>query len=162
MTIDTQAKWSTLNAKVANDKLKFDGIDSFAKPSTRDIFSCSTSPFASIGGELGLLTARISAGFNRSTFLCEDVHPNDEKVCDYYKHPITNHYARLVHEANLDGRGYAFLYNDVSGEKDVYQSGFVNENPKQFIVGNWMSTWFRWRTRNAVLSCKRAYLLILT
>jgi len=113
---------------------KFDGIDSFAKPSTRDIFSCSTSPFASIGGELGLLTARISAGFNRSTLLREDVHPNDEKVCDYYKHPITNHYARLVHEANLDGRGYAFLYNDVSGEKDVYQSGFVNENPKQFIV----------------------------
>jgi hypothetical protein len=70
---------------------------------------------------------------NRSTLLINDVHPNDEKVENYYKDQVTNHYARLVHEANIDGRGYAFPYDDVPGE-GVDQSGFVNGNPKEFIV----------------------------
>jgi hypothetical protein len=134
LTIDTQAQWSQLKAKVSNEKLEFPDIGSFAKPSTGDIFSCSTGPFASNVGALGPLTARISAGLNRSTLHNDHVHPNDEKVSDYYKHPITNHYARLIHEANQDGRGYAFPYDDVSGGKDVDQSGFVNGNPKAFIV----------------------------
>jgi len=134
LTVDTQAQWSKLNAKVVDDKLHFPDIGSFAKPSTGDIFGCSSGPFADNTGALGPLTARISAGFNRSTLHNEHVHPCDEKVSDYYKHPITNHYARLVHEANLDGRGYAFPYDDVSGGQDVDQSGFVNGNPKAFIV----------------------------
>jgi len=134
LTIDTQAQWSQLKAKVSNGKLEFPDIGSFAKPSTGDIFSCSTGPFASNVGALGPLTARISAGLNRSTLHNDHVHPNDEKVSDYYKHPITNHYARLIHEANQDGRGYAFPYDDVSGGKDVDQSGFVNGNPRAFIV----------------------------
>ena len=32
----------------------------------------------------------------------------------YYQDPITNHYARLVHEHLKDGRGYAFAYDDVN------------------------------------------------
>ena len=122
-----------MKAKVSNDKLEFPDIGSFAKPTTAGTFSCSIIPFASNVGALGPLTARISAGLNRSTLLNDNVHPNDQKAEDYYTHPITNHYARLVHEANLDGRGYAFPYDDVPG-KGVDQSGFVSGNPKSFVV----------------------------
>jgi len=133
LTVNTQAQWGALQAKVSDDKLVFQGGACFVKPSTGDIFGCSSGPFASNEGALGPLTARITAGFNRSTLLSNDNHPDGETSENYYKHPITNHYARLVHEANKDGRGYAFPYDDVSGG-GIDQSGFVNGSPKSFVV----------------------------
>lgn len=108
LTVDTQAQWATLSASVVNDLLTFPGIGTFSKPCSTDIFSCSTGPFASNVGALGPLTARISAAFNRSTLLLDAVQPEGVDVSDFYKEHITNHYARLLHTANLDGRGYAF------------------------------------------------------
>lgn len=134
LTVDTQAQWGRVSAQVSNNTLNFPGIGSFAKPATADIFSCSTGPFASNAGALGPLTARISAGFNRSTLLQNVVHPAEEPISSYYSHAITNHYSRLVHAANLDGRGYAFPYDDVPGSGGVDQSGFVNGQPKSFLV----------------------------
>lgn len=132
LTVDTQAQWGKLEGRVVSGKLEFNGIGSFEKPSTQDIFSCSTGPFASNVGALGPLTARISAGLNRSTLLRDGVHPG-HGADGHYKESITNHYSRLVHEANIDGRGYAFPYDDVSGG-GVDQSGFVNAAPKEFVV----------------------------
>lgn len=134
MLVDTQAQWGQVSGTVQNNILTFPGIGTFAKPSTADIFSCSTGPFASNIGALGPLTARISAGFNRSTLLENVVHPDQEQISSYYAQPITNHYAALVHSANLDGRGYAFPYDDVPGAGGVDQSGFVNGPPKEFLV----------------------------
>jgi hypothetical protein len=134
LSVDTQAQWGKIDATVVNDALEFPGIGKFGRPSSADIFSCSTGPFTSNVGALGPLTARISAAFNRSTLLTNDVHPINEKVENYYQHKITNHYARLVHEANIDGRGYAFPYDDVSAPGGIDQSGFVNGNPKAFKV----------------------------
>jgi len=133
LVVDTQAQWGQLSGRVVDGKLTFVGQGSFSKPNTQDIFSCSTGPFADNAGAMGPLTARISAAFNRSTMLTGAVHPNDERVADYYKVPITNHYSRLVHNANIDGRGYAFPYDDVPGI-GVDQSGFVNGNPMEFVV----------------------------
>ena len=134
LTVDTQAQWGKLTAKVRDGSLKFDGMGSFGKPSTSDIFGCSSGPFASNEGALGPLTARICAGLNRSTLLSNDVHPNNEKVSEYYKHKVTNHYSRLVHGANIDGRGYAFPYDDVPAPGGIDQSGFVSGCPKSFTV----------------------------
>ena len=133
LTVDTQAQWGKIQAKTSNNNLEFEGVGAFSKPSSADIFGCSSGPFASNEGARGPLTARLCAALNRSTLLINDVHPNNEKVENYYKDQVTNHYARLVHEANIDGRGYAFPYDDVPGE-GVDQSGFVNGNPKEFIV----------------------------
>ncbi|PQE33941.1 glucanase B protein [Rutstroemia sp. NJR-2017a WRK4] len=134
LTVHTQAEWGEVQGQVKNGELTFPGLGSFAKPSTADIFSCSTGPFANNAGATGPLTARISAALNRSTLICNDCHPTNEKISEYYKHPITNHYARLVHEANHDGRGYAFPYDDVSSGREVDQSGFVSGWPKAFSV----------------------------
>lgn len=134
LSVDTQAEWGKLCAKVCNGSLEFQAVGSFSKPSTSDIFSCSSGPFADNTGALGPLTARICAGLNRSTLFSNDVHPNNEKVSQYYKHKVTNHYARLVHEANIDGRGYAFPYDDVPAPGGIDQSGFVNGCPKSFTV----------------------------
>ncbi|RDW72961.1 glycoside hydrolase family 64 protein [Coleophoma cylindrospora] len=137
LTVDTQAEWGKVEGRVHGDELKFDKVGaSFNKPSTGDIFGCSSGPFANNAGAAGPLTARISAALNRSTLLDNDSHPHKEKVENYYQHQVTNHYARLVHEANKDGRGYAFPYDDVApGGGGIDQSGFVSDgNPKTFTV----------------------------
>jgi hypothetical protein len=164
LQIDTQAQWGVVSGKVVNGLLTFTGVGTFAQPGTRDIFSCSTGPFAASPtntGEMGNIGARLAAAFNRSTLLIDSVQPDDEiigsvstflpnfnqnpthnstlmlpaHVCaksitdsslpQYYATSPTNHYARIVHAANLDGRGYAFPYDDVGPSGGADQSGSI-------------------------------------
>ena len=135
LTVDTQASWGSVTGKVSGGQLTFSGVGSFAQPSAADIFSCSTGPFANASGEMGALIARISAAFNRTTLLTDTNQPDGENPANYYKNSITNHYARIVHAANLDGRGYAFPYDDVTPNGGVDQSGFVADpNPTLWTI----------------------------
>ena len=72
LRINTQAQWGTVEGRVTNGILGFGAIGGFGKPSARDVFSCSTGPFA-VGGNaaLGNIAARVSAGFNRRLVLSE-------------------------------------------------------------------------------------------
>jgi hypothetical protein len=79
--------------------------------------------------------ARISAAFNRSTLLIDTNQPDGENPANYYQNAVTNHYARIVHAANLDGRGYAFPYDDVTPNGGTDQSGFVSDpNPTLLTI----------------------------
>jgi hypothetical protein len=126
LTVDTQASYGSLSGTVSGGVLTFPNAGSFAQPSTGDIFSCSSGPFANTAGAMGPLVARISAAFNRTTLLIDSDQPDDENPANYYKNSITNHYARIVHAANLDGLGYAFPYDDVTPNGGVNQSGAVS------------------------------------
>jgi len=135
LTVDTQASWGSVSGTVSGGVLNFPGVGTFAQPSAADIFSCSTGPFANASGEMGALIARISAAFNRTTLLTDTDQPDSEKPANYYTNSITNHYARIVHAANLDGRGYAFPYDDVAPAGGVDQSGYVADpNPTLLTV----------------------------
>lgn len=111
--------------------LTFPGVGTFAKPTAGDVFSCSTGPFgnypdASTREGMGNIGARIAASLNRSTLLANPQQPDGEQVSQYYAVAgATNHYSRIVHEVNLDGRGYAFPYDDVvpSGSGQPEQAG---------------------------------------
>lgn len=137
LSIDTQAEWGTVNGRVSSNLLTFPNVGTFARPSSADIFSCSTGPFAARDtntAEMGALTARISAAFNRSTLLDNTIQPSGGPS-QYYQNAITNHYSRIVHAANLDGRGYAFPYDDVAPSGGEDQSGAVHDpNPQLLTV----------------------------
>jgi hypothetical protein len=61
--------------------------------------------------------------------------PDDEEVSTYYTNSTTNHYARIVHAANVDGRGYCFPYDDVTPTGGADQSGYVADpTPANFLV----------------------------
>ena len=153
LTIDSQVAWGVFAGRVAadSDALVFpntllfpDAPGAFARPTARDIFSCSTGAFGDYPGDdravavLGNLGARLSAAFNRSTLLLNARQPEGERVETYYRDPITNHYARILHALNLDGRGYAFPYDDVGpagGAGGSDQMGAVaSERPGLFTV----------------------------
>lgn len=131
VSVDTQAQWGTVTGQVdSSANLTFSGVGSFPKPSTGDIFSCSTGAFAAYAtntDEMGNLTARLSAALNRSTLLAYPSQPDGAtSASDYYQTTITNHYSRIVHAVNLDGRGYAFPYDDVAPDGGDDQSGAVS------------------------------------
>lgn len=136
LTIDTQASWGSVNGTVSANVLNFgSSVGSFSQPSSADIFSCSSGPFATTSAEMGAIAARLAAAFNRSTLLTGSVQPDVEVVSDYYTNPITNHYARLLHATYLDGKGYAFPYDDVAPDGGADQSGSLfDANPQLLTV----------------------------
>jgi hypothetical protein len=62
--------------------------------------------------------------------------PNGSNPSEYYKDlGTTNHYSRLVHQVQKDGRGYAFPYDDVvpDGGSDVAGTIFAG-SPTLFTI----------------------------
>ena len=132
LKIDTQAAFGILQGKVAsNNELHLDD-ETFARPSTRDIFNASSGPFVTgPNAKRNAIIPRLNAAFNRSTLLATDSFPAAPDL--HYKHEVTNHYARLVHAVNADGRGYAHPYDDVAPSGGPDQSGFVNDGAPKLL-----------------------------
>jgi Beta-1,3-glucanase len=140
ITVNTQASWGVMTGYTSNDRtsLTFSNCGSFTKPSAADIFGANTGAFAPQAentAQLLNIGARLDAAFNRSTLLIDADQPDNEVVGSYYQNNITNHYARIVHAANLDGRGYCHPYDDVTPDGGLDQSGFVSDGtPASFLV----------------------------
>ena len=117
----------------SNGQLTLSG-ESFTKPSTADIFSSNSGPFATgADSTRNQIIPQLAAAFNRSTLLESNATPTP--VVDFYQNTITNHYARIVHAANVDGKGYAFPYDDVAPSDGTDQSGYVTDpNPQLLTV----------------------------
>ncbi|KAJ6260054.1 Glucan endo-1,3-beta-glucosidase [Drechslerella dactyloides] len=117
LQIDTQCHFGIISGTVddTGELLTVDGLE-FRKPNTKDIFSASSGPFQTgADAKRNAIIPRLNAELNR--------------------HEITNHYARLVHEANVDGRGYAHPYDDVAASAGEDHSGFVNDGaPRRLTI----------------------------
>jgi Beta-1,3-glucanase len=124
MVIDTQTPLGTIHASVKNNLLTCDEL-TFQKPTTHDIWTCNSGPFVvdHRSPKSEAIVPRVAAAFNRSTFLQTPDIPAPRNK--YYLDYITNHYSRICHEVNLDGRGYAFPYDDVQPTGGPDQSGAV-------------------------------------
>jgi hypothetical protein len=138
LTVDTQSQWGTLTGQVVSGELAFGSVGAFPQPSAADIFSCSSGAFGAYstnGDEMGNITARLAAAFNRSTLLINSQQPDGEQVSQYYQNSITNHYSRIVHSVCPDGKGYAFPYDDVDSSDATNVAGTVSDsNPQTFTI----------------------------
>ncbi|WP_116048462.1 beta-1,3-glucanase family protein [Amycolatopsis palatopharyngis] len=116
------------------DELAFvsDGGDRttpFARPSTRDVLFCDgalTSPNDGITGPVGAI---LGAGLNRSTVHSHTDQPTTD-AGSFYRDPITNHYAKILHSNTVDGRAYGFAYDDVA----EFASYVQDTSPSRFTV----------------------------
>lgn len=135
MRINTQAAagWVTGQTDMPRGELVF-GQERFPKPSSADILGCNSGPFTTgPSGHRNSIIPRLAAAFQRSALVGVDEHPSHPST--FYVREPTNHYCRLVHEVNLDGKGYAFAYDDVQPDGGADQSGKVNAgDPQRFIV----------------------------
>ncbi|KAK0710977.1 CBM6-containing protein, partial [Lasiosphaeris hirsuta] len=134
LTLNTQGQWGVLKGQISNGRLSFN-VGSFPQPSAKDVFSCDSGAFTNKNDAMGNVTARLAAAFNRSTLLTNTNQPDGETIGSYYRDNITNHYSRIVHKYNSDGRGYAFPYDDVAPSDRENVAGTVaDQNPGEFVV----------------------------
>lgn len=95
----------------------------FPRPTTTQIFGCTQedgSPFQVIGSNdwtQAEIVPRLCAALHRSTLLIDggEQQPNARITAEqYYSAATTNHYARIIHEHEYEGMGYAFPYDDTN------------------------------------------------
>ncbi|KAK5756959.1 hypothetical protein LTS12_012909 [Elasticomyces elasticus] len=134
MKINTQAGPGILEGKVNSNGELMVGDEAFSKPNSADVFGCNSGPFTTgSSATRNAIIPRLAAAFHRSTLMITEDHPSDPKT--FYPQDPTNHYARLVHEVNIDNKGYAFAYDDVQIDGGEDQSGKVNAgDPVLFTV----------------------------
>ncbi|KAJ3463737.1 hypothetical protein MRS44_008523 [Fusarium solani] len=139
LTINTQTEAGSVSCRVSGEELVCDGDNrGYARPNTKDIWGCNSGPFAIIEGDNAIHTAvvpRLCAAFVRSTLLVDggDVQPS-LGADSYYKNDPTNHYSRIVHSYEVDGRGYAFPYDDVNPDGNENASGVVSGTPNTLTI----------------------------
>jgi hypothetical protein len=134
LRIDTQSSWGTVVGRIGADGLlRFPGVGSFAKPSSFAVFNCSVPPFVTTNDAMGNLTARLTAALNRGTLLANPIQP-DATAGQFYRAPVTNHYARLVHASTAGGDGYAFPYDDVHTDGYNTEGSVVDGKPTRLVV----------------------------
>ncbi|MFE2260519.1 glycoside hydrolase family 64 protein [Streptomyces griseosporeus] len=120
----------TFTGRVRGERLTFDGPApvSFAKPSTRDVLFCDGALAAPNDGTTGPVAAVLGAAFNRSTLLSNPTQPGTDPAT-FYQGTLTNHYARAIHAATVDGKAYGFAFDDVadfaSYVQDTRPTGFT-------------------------------------
>jgi hypothetical protein len=132
ITFDTQMSAGVVKARVQGDRLSV-GRSQFPKPTTQDVLSCDSGSFATGGDrEVNAIIPRIAAAFNRSTLLDTQAFPEDKAL--HYKNQVTNHYSRIVHGLNSDGKGYAFPYDDVQKTGGPDQSGEVHASDATLLT----------------------------
>jgi hypothetical protein len=92
LTINTQASYGNVAGQVVNNVLSYaNNTITFQRPTARDIFGCSTGPFATgANGETNAIIPRLAAAFNRSTLLLSSQQPNGVTPAQYYQNPVTN------------------------------------------------------------------------
>lgn len=133
-SLDTQAQAGTITGSVNSTGELVIGTQSFQKPSTADIFGCNSGPFTTgPDGTRNAIIPRLAAAFVRTTMISQTQQPSAPST--YYKTDPTDHYCRIVHNRNLDKKGYGFAYDDVQPEGGQDQSGKVNDGaPALFTV----------------------------
>ncbi|TKA83573.1 hypothetical protein B0A55_00410 [Friedmanniomyces simplex] len=134
MRINTQAGPGVLEGRINSNGELMIGDEAFGKPNSADVFGCNSGPFTTGPSPTrNAIIPRLAAAFHRSTLLVTEEQPSDPST--FYPQDPTNHYARLVHKVNLDGKGYAFAYDDVQPDGGEDQSGKVNAgDPVLFTV----------------------------
>jgi hypothetical protein len=89
-------------------------VATFQKPSTANVFGCDGALFAPNDLVVGPIARTLCAALNRSTLASITTQPSTDPA-QFYVDVVTNHYARKIHARMVDGRAYAFAFDDVGG-----------------------------------------------
>lgn len=118
LTINTQNTPGNVTCTTGGSAvMTCEGSDvTFAEPTARDIFGCNSGPFAVTGNNVdAAIVPRLCSAFNRATLLLPGGNVQPSLSADsYYNSSPCNYYSKFVHELEVDGKGYAFSYDDVN------------------------------------------------
>jgi hypothetical protein len=143
LIINTQAPPGDVRCRVNGDIMECEGDNrGYSKPTTEDIWGCNSGPFEIWAGDNEVhlpVVPRICAALYRTTMLLAGGERQPSlSPASYYTQDPTSHYARILHERHVDGRGYAFSYDDVHPDGYPDTAGLIaSSNPDylRFTVG---------------------------
>lgn len=100
-------------------------VTTFPKPSGESIFGCA-GDLAAPNDDIGAIARTLCAGFNRSSLLGSTTQPTQDPAA-FYQDPVTNYYAKYIHEQMADGKAYAFAFDDVVNQESLVHDGDPTE-----------------------------------
>jgi hypothetical protein len=97
-------------------------VASFTKPSTANVWGCDGALQAPNDQVVGPIARTLCAALQRGTLGTMDTQPGGT-AADFYKNSPTNQYAKIIHASMLDGKAYAFAFDDVQNQESLVHDG---------------------------------------
>lgn len=144
LIIDTQGEWGQVPCRAAGDQMTCQGDSiAFPKPTIVDVWGCNSGPFANEGDLLHQrLVARMCAAFYRTELLLDGGNVTPSLGSEsYYTVSPTSHYGRLIHQYEVDQKGYAFSFDDVNVSNENQAGVLAGADPQllEIFVGGGMA-----------------------
>jgi hypothetical protein len=97
-------------------------VASFTKPSTANVWGCDGALGAPNDQIVGPIARTLCAALQRGTLGTLDTQPSGT-AADFYKGDPANLYAKVIHENMIDGKAYAFAFDDVQNQESLVHDG---------------------------------------
>ncbi|MFD2023995.1 beta-1,3-glucanase family protein [Promicromonospora aerolata] len=96
-------------------------VTEFRKPSSDSIFGCYKD-LAAPNNDIGAIARTLCAGFHRTTLLTTTTQPGTS-TSNFYQEPVTDYYAKYIHEQMANGKAYGFAFDDVLAQESLVHDG---------------------------------------
>ncbi|WP_067503733.1 beta-1,3-glucanase family protein [Actinoplanes sp. TFC3] len=97
-------------------------VASFTKPSTANVWGCDGALGAPNDLVVGPIARTLCAAMQRTTLGRLDTQPSGTGA-DFYQGEPSNHYAKVIHDQMVDGKAYAFAFDDVQNQESLVHDG---------------------------------------
>lgn len=97
-------------------------VATFTKPSTSNVWGCDGNLGAPNDLVVGPIARSLCAALQRGTLGTQAVEPATDPATFYRSDP-PNLYNKLIHEQMVDGKAYAFAFDDVANQESLVHSG---------------------------------------
>ncbi|GIF12889.1 beta-1,3-glucanase family protein [Actinoplanes teichomyceticus] len=97
-------------------------VATFNKPSSANVWGCDGNLAAPNDQVVGPIARTLCAALNRGTLGTVDTQPSTD-ASQFYKNNPTNQYAKFVHANMVDGKAYAFAFDDVGAFESLVNDG---------------------------------------
>ena len=94
----------------------------FNKPSSASVWGCDGDLPAPNDQVVGPISRTLCAALNRGTLGTIDTQPSTN-AAQFYQNNPTNYYAKFVHQNMVDGKAYAFAFDDVGAFESLVHDG---------------------------------------
>jgi hypothetical protein len=97
-------------------------VASFTKPSTANVWGCDGALGAPNDLVVGPIARTLCAALQRTTLGRLDTQPSGT-AADFYQGNPTNIYGKVIHANMIDGKAYAFAFDDVQNQESLVHAG---------------------------------------
>ncbi len=97
-------------------------VASFNKPTSAHVWGCDGNLHAPNDLVVGPIARTLCAALNRGTLGTIDTQPSTNPAQFYQSNP-TNQYAKIIHANMVDGKAYAFAFDDVGAFESLVHDG---------------------------------------